>query len=689
MHHVSLIIAALLFWTIPLATAGELWRPAGPERGHVVDTASTVDHVYIVTRVGVMRADPELKRWERDPRFPKDTALVRTGSDGSVWATARGCIWKVDGPKNAPTTSVWSCFSGQAVVRDLIPRTNDVIALVRGESSGIYAVAKGTKTPIQADVDPWVGLRDGKYIWIGTLGQGVWRLPLEGDRPKQIEKTTTITGLGLVNGDIWAGDKDGRLYNVENNKTVGDVSPGWATHIIEHKDEAMLFAEGHRQLSGWYVGSKNALQPVTVAGVDQDSGRVDGTGVWQLPNGSALLGTFRRGPVIYDRGQLTLARTNFRATVTGGAALDSEGFLMLGLMGTGVYRLDPNDVDTISSEHGQGGPVTDTVYIGSAAEGALAIDFSGITWRKPSGRWTRLPRPPDSQMVRIAGDTSGQFWGLGLDKTLYRYASPKWTKCTTTGVISLGGPPDGLVVQTQNGLMRPERCSEPEPTIGPESTGTLHPNESVAGGDWLAARSGIWWKDQRIAAADREGFSAILPMGDRALIAAKHQLYNCTREGCASIGPKTPTNIAAAGLLKSGQPWVVEEKGTLLILGGTDEVLSPWTNVRDHAASHSGPQDPSQVTKLRRVPWSQEGVMNDGGGDPRQAKQPPPGQPMTHGQSQSAPQSPQNPPATSAEEDGQAPIQKPHRWLLAFIGGLFGMIAAWVWTVRRQKRKAS
>ena len=678
MRNFSLLSIALLIGLNAPAVAGEVWRPIGPERGHVVEAASTEGQVFVVTRVGVMRADSDLDRWTRDPRFPRDTAMVRTGTDGSVWAAARGCVWRINGDTAAPTSSTWSCFEGKSALRDLVPRKDDVIALVRGEQAGIYAVTPDGARPLETDVDPWVGLSDEGEVWIGTLGQGLWRLSQKRDRLEQVRKEGSITGLGKIQGDIWAGDREGRVFDARSGESLGDVSPGWATHLVEHSNQALLFAGGHQQQSGWFFGEAGAMQPVTAGQVDEDFGRVDGTGVWALPNGKALMGTFRRGPLTFDGGTIALARNNFRATVTGGSALDSEGHLLLGLMGTGVYRFDPT-LQRFTAEHGRGGPVTDTVYIGGASDGALAIDFSGVTWRKPSGRWTRLRRPTDTQMVRIAGDEEGRFWALGQDGRLYRYEEHVWTACETTGVVSLDGPPDGLVAQTTQGLVRPQACTAAEPKIGPSDTGRLHPSVSVAAGDWLASSSGVWWRDRKVAEAQRDGFKALWPQGEEALIGGKHQLYRCTVEGCSALGPRTPSSIAAVGALESGQPWVLEDKGTLLLLGGTDETVNPWSRVQGTAQSHAGPRDPSAVTALRRVPWSREGLMQDGGGDPRQATGP--------NNPNAAPPPPHTePPPLADPVNGPNEPRTVRRILLALLGGALGVIAAWRWSAYRRRK---
>ena len=76
----------LIFSLCAIAFADEItssWVPVGPERGHVLDADVSDKEVVVATRVGVMRADPGLERWERDTRFPFDTKRVTLWDDGA------------------------------------------------------------------------------------------------------------------------------------------------------------------------------------------------------------------------------------------------------------------------------------------------------------------------------------------------------------------------------------------------------------------------------------------------------------------------------------------------------------------------------------------------------------------------------------------------------------------------------
>ena len=76
-----------------LAQAWE-WQIAGPKSGHVLDADIGEEEVLVTTRVGVMRADPQLTKWERDPRFPPETKRVAVWNKGA-WAAPPTQLWEI------------------------------------------------------------------------------------------------------------------------------------------------------------------------------------------------------------------------------------------------------------------------------------------------------------------------------------------------------------------------------------------------------------------------------------------------------------------------------------------------------------------------------------------------------------------------------------------------------------------
>jgi hypothetical protein len=658
----------------------------------VVDAAIGKKSVFVATRVGVMRATlkpaAEPMLWTRDPRFPRDTALVRTGPNGSVWAASRGCLWRIAGTDSAPTSQIATCFEGKSVLRDVVPRGSDVVVLVRGEAAGLYTVQDQQVEKRIDAIDPWIGHLSGGEVWVGTLGQGLWRLPSGPGDASQSYPKQTITAVGTVDGSVLYGTKEGGLFRAKGGEAIADLSPGWATHITEAKGSALVFANGHHAKSGVFYGPPDNLRPVVLDAIAVDPGRVDATGVWGLPDGRALIGTFRRGPVLFSDGTLSNARTDFRATVAGGAAIDSEGQLIVGMMGTGVYRFGP-DLETFAAEHGRGGPVTDTIYLAGAAEGAVAIDFNGIAWRKPGGRWTRLSNPDGTRMVRVAGDDEGTFWGQGQQGRLFRYDDPTWTPCDTQGLMRLDGSPEGLVLMTRTGLFRPTHCSSDEPAIGPERPGRLHPSTSIAGGDWLASPGGVWFGKTRVSGPRGGAMTALAAIGDEALIVSERQVLRCTSKGCVELGPAAPGRLVAVGALASGKVWAQEASGTVLLLGAADAPvaaeLTPWSRLRANPNTTNQGSDPSQVAKLRRVPWSREGMPQNGETDPRSnaisSGQPPPMPPF---QADQPGDNPDARPVAPGLPPSSANVRAPSPLLV--LAGLL-LAALCVWMLRHRIRR--
>ena len=74
----------MIFW-LSLISMAFAWQISGPERGHVLDADVGEHEILVTTRVGVMRADPKIMLWERDPRFPPETKRVSVWKKGA-WA---------------------------------------------------------------------------------------------------------------------------------------------------------------------------------------------------------------------------------------------------------------------------------------------------------------------------------------------------------------------------------------------------------------------------------------------------------------------------------------------------------------------------------------------------------------------------------------------------------------------------
>ena len=401
----------IFLWT-SLALASPDWTPIGPERGHVVDFDSSEAGRFSATRVGVMRSAGPGQPWSRDPRFPTGTRRIASAPT-VAWAAPPGQLWQVD----SDDTRLVTLFSqGLAVDLEALG-TGVVLAAVRGESSGVWrAVPGGEAEQVLADVDPWTLSSRGAEVWVGTVNQGLWYSESAGQTWKHVS-SGSISALGIVGGDLWVGHADGSIYNWDEDELLTGLPGGHATHIAGlSEDEALLVVSSQNAQTGpLQLLTPEGLSPIREMRVDDDIGLLGPTGAWPSEDGSAIVGSFRRGPLSWDGQTLATDRSNFRAMVSGGAASDAQGRLVLGAMGTGVYIWENGEFGPHLA--GQG-PVTDTVGVKRIGEQITVLDFEGLVTLDPDGNWTRMEGVQDVNLGRRNGlidvgqDSEGTLWGI-------------------------------------------------------------------------------------------------------------------------------------------------------------------------------------------------------------------------------------------------------------------------------------
>lgn len=593
---------------VALALPG--WRAAGPERGHVVDAAACADRVHVATRVGVMTAPADLSGWSRDPRFPPDPKQVACGPDGVSWAAPAGSLWRVA----AETTRV-AQLNGAAV--DLaVTGDGALIAAVRGAEAGVVRITEdGASTSrVLEGVEPWRVLADGAQVWVATIDQGVWASDDGGRSFAPVVKEGRASALGRVDGRTLAAFADGRLVDLDADEVRLTLQGAWISGIADAGGTPLLTIEsmGGRvpPLARLEGGS---LVDVPLFNLDEDDGFVRPTGAWTLPGGGALIGTFRRGPVRYAGGSLSLARAGFQAGVTGGVDGAPDGRLLWAAMGTGAYLSD--DGRRWTPQHGRQGPVTDAVGVTWTGEGFVVTDFEGLavlgqSWSRVDGQ--EVPQVPRrSGLSQATRGPDGAWWAVDERGVLWRREGSAWTRCKEQG-RRLERAGDRLVLASSRGLLAIEGCAQSASLAWPDLSPQPKGSEALIDGLWVAG-GGSLWRDGALVTALPEGrIQALAGREAEALVVTGDGLtLRCVPEGCAPVAAPLTAPVVGVGWLADGRVWVAEAKGTVLVAEGEGRV-APWSTVQASAASV-----PDAHT-LYTAPWATEGQAHAG---------PPPGGP--------------------------------------------------------------
>lgn len=608
-------LLTLVALALPTQAGVPGWVEIGPERGHVMEAAVGPDQVSVVTRVGVMTADRDLTLWARDSRFPPDCFVIEYGPDGVGWAGAGGRVWRV-----GDTTEAALQLDGgtHAVELAVTGRGTAIVAARRpGQDGGVYRIeADGSGGgEVLPDVDPWALLARGDRVWVGTLGQGVWVSEDDGRTFSQAIAEGEFTGLGQVGKEIWAGDREGTLRTVDGKKTVAAIDQGWVLDVVPVGDTILLMAElpgGHQGLFTW-----DAKGPAVALGelqVDEDPGRVNYTGAWSLGKKTCLVGTFRRGPLVYDGATLEPHRKGFRATVVRGAVQLGDRFT-LALMGTGVYT-STDDWQSVIPEHTFPGPVTDTVSLGVHAGTVVAVDFDGVTASPAVGEWDRFGgvdepgagRP--NALADVGVDGKGRWWGVTENGNVYLRGGEAWNRCTAKGGTRFDGTGETLRLATGSGFVVLDDCEGSGTPVWNDLEELRQPAQARSVDEWLAGPGGLWKAGAKVSSLPDRPVDAIAARGDEVLVVQAGEVLRCQGGTCAIAAISLPQTINAVGWLSDGRIWAAEARGTLLAAEGTGEIPA-WSSI--HTPPGGSPRPPFE---LFRVPWSDEGRYTGDGPGP-------------------------------------------------------------------------
>lgn len=632
----SVVASLFVLASLPVVQAG--WLQLGPERGHVLHAAVGEGRVSVATRVGVVTAGPGLDDWARDPRFPAEVRRLAYGPDDLAWAAPAGQLWRLGQRAErvlfleSRTTPVDLCVTGSGAA----------LVALRGEEQGVLRVEGTEPSVVLEGVEPWrVACRD-EHVLVGTVDGQLWRSVDDGASFELFfEDRDGISAVAWVGEEAWIGQAGGGILVARQGELVksSPVQGGYATGFAAADGGVLVsvqrLSRGHDALLFDDGKTRRELRIVDGGG---DHTIPDYTGVWTLPDGGVLAGSFRRGPLVVRGRSVQPSRTGFRATVTGGAAVDASGRIVLALMGTGVYTSD-DGAQTWSPASGSGAPVTDSVSVVPHQGGALVVDFEGVTKLLADGSWERLPRNeklrPGENMVSAASDGSGRIWAVDRTGGLYLLEGEGWQACRQRG-LRLDGQGDQLVMATQGGFVRPTGCDDPWEPLSLDNDIRVDGRFARAAGGWVAGFSTVWRGSKAVFSIPERAVTALAVREDEALIAMEDgQIFRCV-ERCDPLADAVPGTVQSLGWLPDGRVWAAELSGTLLVQG-EQQAPSPWSQVPE---SHRVTGD---LMPLERAPWDTE--AGPSGGDPGPQPQPGPGP---------AHQAPRSPPG------GGPPVVGPH-----------------------------
>ena len=600
----------LLLFTGAALGAVPGWREVGPERGHVVDAASGGGSVSVATRVGVATSAADLAGWRRDPRFPAETRRVAWGPGGVGWAAPAGELWRI-----TDNGRLVARLAGSTAVDLEATAADTLIAAVRGRAAGVVRLgsADTAATTTLSGVDPWCIATRGTEVWVGTLDKGLWHSSDDGLTFEQAREGDSVTALGVVDGIVLAAFTDGVLREARSGRTRASLAPAIITAIADDHGQALLSLAGDHGSMGPIARLEGEI-PVAVdlGAFSAQEGWVRPTGTWSLESGGALVGTFRQGPLRVLDGEISPARTGFRATVLGGAATDEAGRLLVNLMGTGTY-LSADELGSFTPQYGEDTPVTDAIEVVSLGGALGVVDFDGVALLDATGKWDRLAGLPSrnpgrrSGMTDLAPAADGQWWATDASGRLWRYQEGAWAACADTGAFRLTGSPDAPYLITATSVLSLQTCATanvPAWRIADADFRSGH-----AEGRWTARTGHATLDGNEVPGMPSDRVLALAARGDEALVSVySGEIYRCTKTGCAAATLPLAEAAKALGWLPDGRIWAAEGRGTILVAEGTATV-SAWANPASVINSDSS------LDRLYTAPWGAEGRPGGAGAE--------------------------------------------------------------------------
>lgn len=576
-------------------SVGFAWQIIGPQRGHVLDVDISREEMLVSTRVGVMRSDKYDIVWTRDDRFPPDTKVLSNWSNedsSGAWASVPTQLWEIPAVGSTDSMRLVQSFS-QSVITDLDARDDGVLFFgLRGKTKGLWRVEpNGVPKMVIPNVEPWVILAEDRNVWVGTIEHGLWAS--EQGQPFVQMTTGSVSAIEKVGDSVWFSVPSGEIYDVHSQQEIVKIQDGFASHIadIGNGDALLTIVSPSRKAHPFQVlhtsfFSDATVEAITKLQVDDDSGYIGFTGAWSMHDGSALVGSFRRGPLLWANNELRTEREGFYATVSAGAAMDAQGRVAMAFMGTGVYLYQDGKIVPHPTE----GPVTDSVGVRSVLGEIVVVDFEGINILAEDGSWVQLEGLPDNtKRIRnslrdVTKTDANTWWGIDhYGKLWKKYTEEKsWQPCISAQGIRFAGDGQDALVVTKTGFTK-LLCDRVEYI----HTQIENPADSKAWGNWVATAGALFYDGQPIAELPKAKVDSLVldTQGlDEGVLVSLYQEkpLRCTKNGCTEIAPALQEPIIQMGRLLDGRVWVLEEKGSLLVDDGSEWVPPSWYEFTEH-----------------------------------------------------------------------------------------------------------
>ena len=236
---------------------------------------------------------------------------------------------------------------------------------------------------------------------------------------------------------------------------------------------------------------------------------------------------FEEGLFLWDgktqNDNMSLASTNFHATVSGGAAIDKWGQLVLALMGTGVYVWK----DGTFLPHLPKGPVTDSVAVKRVGDTVVVLDFDSVPYSQCVGNmacdaWcSRSKTAPKKMRLSILAEMNKKNGGRLIP-----------TERCISGWIKNGSNVwypmyCVLTVMVRTCFLRQEQDTK-SPIVSrrkPVHSSIKNVSTSRSAGKWVATSKALFFEDVQMERLSGAAIQFLIPDGDGVLLAQKGRSY--------------------------------------------------------------------------------------------------------------------------------------------------------------------
>lgn len=361
--------------------------------------------------------------WQTEQGLPQNSvsAIQRT-RDGYLWVGTEDGLARFDGVRftvfNRRNTPGLASASINTLMEDSRGR------LWIGTARGLSVLENGRFRKVAADLRIATLLESGGTIWVGTLGDGLYRIA---SGATALERTgVAIAGKRVraivadARGTLWLATEAG-LVAIE----------GGVARTLTTKDglaDDNVFALWPVSDGTLWVGSDGGVQSLrgpAFTTVPAPNGALTGVrAMWRDHSGSLWVGTQSAGLARIRDGRvesLTTGRSLASDTVTA-LAEDAESNLWVGTSGGGLVRLRDGKVVTLSTDEGLPAATVFTIFEDREKATWIGTRGGGVT-RFTNGSattWSTKDGLPTDDVVSVAQGADGAMWigtyggGIGI-----------------------------------------------------------------------------------------------------------------------------------------------------------------------------------------------------------------------------------------------------------------------------------